>query len=51
MAFRKLYVDPNSPRTRQTFQDYKTSDFPVAFNSIHLEGSLEHLKIHERIDE
>ncbi|KAI0536206.1 hypothetical protein GGR58DRAFT_503512 [Xylaria digitata] len=47
----KPYADPESPRTRQMWKGYESWKFPVPSEGLRLEGSLNQLEIHARIEE
>ena len=51
MCLRKPRGDPESPRTKQMWKEYESFDFPVPPEDEKLEGSLQQLAIHARIEE
>ncbi|KAI1420763.1 hypothetical protein F5Y12DRAFT_92415 [Xylaria sp. FL1777] len=48
---KKPWADPESPRTRQMWNQYETTSFPVPSEATKLEGSLHQLEIFVRIGE
>ncbi|KAI0810555.1 hypothetical protein GGR55DRAFT_644384 [Xylaria sp. FL0064] len=44
----KPYADPESPRTKQMWKEYKTSRFPVQSTELELKGSLHQLVVYAR---
>ncbi|KAI1352570.1 hypothetical protein F5Y01DRAFT_91994 [Xylaria sp. FL0043] len=45
----KLYADPESPRTKQMWMEYKSSKFSLQSTDLELKGSLHQLVIHARV--